>query len=321
MNLPRSRSSLVVANNALPIIPMSAQRYAIGIDIGGTRIKFGRFDVATGVMLEKFTEATMDGEFLRGEPAWKQTIRDCIISMMVKHGKPIAIGIAAPGLAAKDNSCIACMSGRLEGLAGLNWSQWLNYPTAVINDAHAALLGEVWQGAATNRQDVVMLTLGTGVGGGILLNGKLHQGAIGRAGHLGHLTVDADGPRTIVGMPGGLDVIMGNATIAERSNGRFTSTAALTAAVQAGDEIALQIWDRSIHQLACGIGSLIHVIDPEVVLIGGGIAEVGSLLFDRLEHALAQVEWRPLGTAVPILPAQLGEWAGTYGAAHFAIQC
>ena len=262
---------------------------------------------------------TQDGQRVDGQPAWAVAIRDFVREEERQRGGAQAVGIAAPGLAAMDNRSVAKMPGRLAGLEGLDWTDWLGRPARVLNDAHAALLGECWCGAARGLQQVVLLTLGTGVGGAILIDGKLLQGHCGRAGHLGHLTVNADGPATIAGMPGGLDVIIGNATVEERSGGRFTSTAELAAAVSTGDALASDVWQRSLYLLACGIASLINVLDPEAVIIGGGIAEVGEMLFEPLAQHLAQVEWRPHQKATPILPAQLGEWAGTYGAAKFAL--
>ena len=294
--------------------------YAIGVDIGGTRIKCGRFDPATGRMQAQEMHPTQDGELIAGQPAWAIRIREFIQSTESTHGQAAAVGIAAPGLSSKDNKMITFMPGRLAGLEGLNWSTIIDRPVTVLNDAHAALLGETWRGAAAGMQDVVMLTLGTGVGGAILSGGNLLQGSMGRAGHLGHLTVNADGPRTIAGMPGGLDWAIGNATVAERSGGRFTDTAALAEAVKAGDGQAMEVWDRSVYLLACGIGSLINVLDPAMILLGGGIAELGELLFKPLQRHLDEVEWRPGGISVPIRQAQLGEWAGAYGAAKFALQ-
>ena len=293
--------------------------YVIGVDIGGTRLKFGLIDANDGSHLHQHTMPTRDGERAGADPAWAVAIREYVAEVEKARGPARAVGIAAPGLAAADNRSIVKMPGRLQGLEGLDWTQWLSRPASVLNDAHAALLGECWCGAARGLRHVVLLTLGTGVGGAILIDGKLLQGHIGRAGHLGHLTVDADGPPTIAGMPGGLDYIIGNATVAARSENRFTSTAELTDAVHAGDTFATAVWQRSVYQLACGVGSLLNVLDPEAVVIGGGIAEVGDLLFLPLRQHLDKIEWRPLEMATPVLPALLGDWAGTFVAAKFAL--
>jgi glucokinase len=188
----------------------------------------------------------------------------------------------------------------------------------VLNDAHAALLGEVWQGAAKGYRNVILLTLGTGVGGAVLVEGRLFKGHIGRAGHLGHVSVNADGLPDIVNTPGSLEQMIGNYNLAERSQGRFTSTRKLVEAHLAGDAEATSIWLRSIRYLAAALASFINSFDPEIVIIGGGIAQAGSALFDPLGRELDRFEWRPMGHHVPVIAAALGEKAGAIGAAYHA---
>jgi glucokinase len=117
----------------------------------------------------------------------------------------------------------------------------------VLNDGHAALLGEAWLGSARGFQNVILLTLGTGVGGAAILDGKLLRGQIGRAGHLGHICLDPDGPRDVCGTPGSLEVAIGNCTIGERSRGRFQTTHELVAAYRDGDLEAAGIWLESVR--------------------------------------------------------------------------
>jgi glucokinase len=112
--------------------------------------------------------------------------------------------------------------------------------------------------------------------------------------------------------------MIGECTVRERTGGRYASTAALVAAHLAGDADATKIWRRSIYALACAVASAINVIDPEIVVIGGGIANAGDALFHPLTAELDRVEWRPAGHRVPIVPAALGEWAGALGAARNA---
>ena len=189
----------------------------------------------------------------------------------------------------------------------------------VLNDAHAALLGEAWKGAAVGYQHVALLTLGTGVGGGILCEGRLLKGHLGRAGHLGHISLNPDGPPDTVGTPGSLEQMIGNSTLAARSKGRFTSTEELVDAHLAGDAEASDIWLRSVFNLAAGLTSLVNVLDPEVIILGGGIALAGAALFEPLARYMEVMEWRPLGQRVRIIPAALGELAGTLGIAHYAM--
>ena len=285
---------------------------AAGIDLGGTQIKGVMVD-ESGAVLRRELRPTKDHGALR----WADTVR----TLADEFGSELALGIAAPGLAASDGRSIASMPGRLQGLAGLDWTDFLQRASAVpvLNDAHASLLGEAWIGAARRCRNVIMLTLGTGVGGAILVNGELLRGHVGRAGHLGHVCLDIDGSPSITGMPGALECFIGNYNIRERTGGDFISTHELIAALRSGDAQAEAHWDRSMRALSCALASFINILDPELIVIGGGIASAGELLFKPLETIMAAVEWRPTGQAVPIVPAQLGEWAGAIGAARQAM--
>lgn len=291
----------------------------IGIDIGGTQIKAAAFS-AEGALLHQRTAPTEDAPG-HSPPRFASHARALVQELETAVGERVErIGISAPGLAAKDARSIAYMPGRMHGLEGFDWSAWLGRSVPVLNDAHAALLGEAWQGAARGMQDVVMLTLGTGVGGAILADGKLLRGHIGRAGHLGHVCLDPLGAPTITGMPGGLEDWIGNHNIAARSEGRFATTHELVAAYEDGDAFAAKVWAKSVRALGCAIASLVNIVDPEAVVIGGGIARAGNSLFVPLQSVLDEVEWRPAGAKVRLLPATLGEWAGAYGAAFAALR-
>jgi glucokinase len=202
----------------------------------------------------------------------------------------------------------------------LVWSDYLGttHPVPVLNDAQAALLGEVWLGAARGLDNVILLTLGTGVGGAAMVDGHLLRGHIGRAGHLGHICLDLDGAKDITNLPGSLEDLIGNWTVQQRSRGRFATTHELVAAYKSGDAFATKVWLRSIRALGCAIGSFVNVLDPEAVVIGGGIARSGRSLLGPLQRVLDEVEWRPGGARVKLLTAKLGEFAGAYGAARNA---
>jgi len=124
----------------------------------------------------------------------------------------------------------------------------------------------------------------------------------------------------ITRMPGSLEMAIGNCSIGERSSGRFQTTHDLVKAHLAGDAGATGIWLKSVHRLACAIGSFINILDPEAVIIGGGIARSGKALFDPLERLVDEIEWQPGGHRARILPAQLGEMAGAFGAAFNALE-
>jgi glucokinase len=234
---------------------------------------------------------------------------------------PSWIGVAAPGLAARDQRSIRHMPGRLAGLEGANWRKVLNvrHPVPVLNDAHAALLGEVWRGAARGKENVVLLTLGTGVGGAAMVDGRLLRGHLGRAGHLGHISLDPAGTPDIVRTPGSLEEAIGECSLHTRTRGRFASTEDLVAASCRNQPRALALWLKSVQALAAGMVSLINVLDPEVIVIGGGISKAGPSLFKPLNQFLGRFEWRPGGARVRVVPARLSDRAGAFGAAWNAI--
>jgi glucokinase len=290
--------------------------YAIGIDIGGTQVK-AVCVTQQGHVIEQAQLDTGDTD-----NAWQQATKLWLNQCRNKHGAPSSIGVSCPGIARPDGSGISWMIGRMQTVVDFNFQQHFQYenPIPVLNDAMAALVGEVWQGAAMGLRDVIMLTLGTGVGGAIWSNGRLLKGNTGRAGHLGHITVDANGSPDICNTPGSIEQAIGNYALCDRTNGRYSSTKALVEAVHAGDENACNLWHASIKQLAAALASMINVLDPQRIILGGGMIQAGQTLFKPLSQAMDQVEWRPTGQSVPIVPATMGTWAGALGAAYNGMQ-
>ncbi|MCB1094739.1 MAG: ROK family protein [Verrucomicrobiae bacterium] len=300
---------------------MSEANTVLGIDMGGTGIKSASLRFPDGQCLHQKIAPTRDGETVDGVPAFVAEISQLIAWHEAELGHPLRyIGLSAPGLANRTGDAIAFMPGRLHGLEGLVWRDALqrSFPVPVINDGHAALLGEIWLGAANGLDDVVMYTLGTGVGGAIVCDGKLLRGRFGRAGHLGHSTVNFEGTPDICGTPGSIEDAIGEATVRSRSNGLFPSTKALVEAYAEGNPIATDLWLTSLRALAASIVSIINAVDPEAVVIGGGITSAGSHLFDPLNALIDKREWRPADARTRICKATLGTWAGAYGAAYGA---
>ncbi|MEP6594366.1 MAG: ROK family protein [Ginsengibacter sp.] len=288
---------------------------AIGIDLGGTRIKAVVID-AEGNVLHELYQPTHDGD----DRVWKNAVILTVTELQNKvKDKPSVIGVSAPGLPNETNSAIAFMPGRLQGLENFGWSNLLQINTWVLNDAVAALMAEVKLGAAQNKKNVVMLTLGTGVGGAIFIDGKPYQGNFQKAGHIGHITLNSDGNPDVTGMPGSLEDAIGNCTIQKRSLGKFHDTHELLGAYRKGDHFARWVWLTSVRNLAIGIGSVTNVLSPELIIIGGGITEAGNDLFEPLESFLSTCEWRAGNNKTVILKAQFGDMAGAIGAACFAL--
>ena len=289
-----------------------ADGYAVGVDIGVTNVKAVCATPGGGVVRRASIETAAMS------PDWPERVRG-----LVRQLEPaVAVGVAAPGIAGPDGRSIWWMQGRLGEVQGLDWSTFLGRGSAVpvINAAQAALLGEVWQGAAKGAANAILLTLGTGVGGAAMVDGRLLKGHLGRAGHLGHISLDVGGELDIANTPGSLEGAIGNCTVGARTGGRFTSTHDLIAAAGAGDAEARMHWLASVRALAAGVASLVNVLDPEVVIIGGGVARAGPALFEPLAEYLDRVEWRPHGRRVRVAAATLGEHAGALGAAWHALR-
>ena len=287
----------------------------IGIDLGGTRIKGVVID-AVGNVLHQIYTPTNDGE---GE-AWKEAIAKTVHELRQKiPGEKIAVGISAPGLPNKENTTIAFMPGRLDGLENFVWSNYLKCSAYVLNDGVAALVAEAKTGAAKNSTNAIMITLGTGVGGALLINKQPYQGSFNKAGHIGHMVIDSNGDADVTNMPGSLEECIGNCTVEKRSKGKFTSTHELLDAYRDDDEFAKNIWLSSIKKLAIGLASASNLISPDTIVVGGGIAEANDDLFIPLNKWFDEFEWQPGGIRPQIVKAVHGDLAGAIGAACFAM--
>ena len=289
--------------------------YTIGIDLGGTRIK-GILINKKGEILEQSYQPTNDK--LGG---WKEAVKRTVEDLKSKSPQPIAgVGMSVPGLPNEDNSAIAYYPDRLQGLENFEWATYLGEEAYVLNDAHAAVVAELGFGAAKDKKNVVLLTLGTGVGGGIVLNGKLYQGLHQKAGHIGHMTVDAaDFSRSILGMPGSIEEAIGNYSVEKRTLGKFKSTYDLIQAYKAGDTWATFQWLTSVQKLAVVLASLTNLFSPDMIILGGGIAEANEDLFDPLSTFMELYEFKGSGSGTPVVKAHHGDMAGAMGAACFVM--
>lgn len=289
--------------------------HAIGIDLGCTHIK-AILVKADGTILKEIRQDTDE----QNDAHWKESVKQIIVQLKKETSHINAIGLSAPGLANATNTCIEFMPGRLPGLENFNWSDFTGARIYVLNDAHAALMAEAQFGAAKNKKYAFMLTLGTGVGGGILIDGKLYQGVGQMAGHLGHTTVDAmDNKKDVTNMPGSLEDAIGNLSIETRTNGKFKTTWELVQAYQNGDAFATEVWLTSVRKLAAAIASFINILSPEVVIIGGGISKAEETLMKPLHQFVNEFEWQPGSKKTEIQLAHFSDLAGALGAAGFAL--
>ena len=290
--------------------------HAIGIDLGCTNIKGVLID-RDGTILKESKADTQEHD----DKHWKKAVADMIAEFEKGSGGNVeAIGLSAPGLADPENKCISFMPGRMPGLENFDWTNLIKRKVFVLNDAHAAIMAEATFGAAKGLKHAALLSLGTGVGGAILINGQLYQGVFQMAGHIGHSTVDADTlSQDVTNMPGSIENAIGNLTLPERSYGRYTTTEDLVRDFRKGDHIATWIWLTSVRKLAVTIASINNILSPEAIILSGGIIQANDALLGPLRDFLSLYEWRPGGKQTPVKLALFSDRAGAIGAAGFAL--
>ena len=291
---------------------MLRESEVVGIDLGGTAIKLGRFG-RDGTCLQSLTVATP-------QPATP----DAVLAVMVEAinqlvtAHTLAIGVGTPGPADAAGR-IARVAINLEGWRDIPLADWLEaktgLPTVLANDANCAGLGEAWLGAGRRFRHFILLTLGTGVGGAVIIDGELFTGREGTAGELGLITLNPDGPECNSGNRGSLEQYTSVPAIRRRTG---LEPAQLGALAKAGDQDALTFWQSYGKDLGAGLASLIYILTPEAIAIGGGVSASAEFFFDSMQ---AEIERRVLPssrTDLQLLPAELGNRAGMVGAAKLA---
>lgn len=308
----------------------------LGFDIGGTTIKAGLLDDA-GRIVRRESVATPStlAEF--------QNAASRIIASLT-GGEPLeGAGFGCPGIVRPQDTVVECLPGRMDYLEGARLADLVapflapGARVAADNDARAALAGELGFGAARGKRDALMLTLGSGVGGAIVSGGQLLRGHAGVAGHIGHLTADPNGPWCLCGNRGCLETFFSARAIEVEAVAAIqrgcdsllrtryagapltVTTAAVFACAAEGDAVARSIVERALGYLSGVIAGLLHVLDSEVVILGGQIAQAGPALFDPIRADVGRRTRRLLKRAVPIVAAQVGEHAGIIGAGALAM--
>ena len=290
-------------------------KLAIGIDVGGTNIK-GILLNEQGEILKQHYAPTND------EPGskWREIILEMVSFLKTGLSEPVAvIGLSCPGFADETNKCIAHLPNRLAGVENFIWEDYFGTTTFVINDAHAALIAEAKFGTLKGFKNAVLLTLGTGVGGAILINGELYQGLSQMAGHFGHTSINSyDDETSILGIPGSLEYAIGNYSIERRSRGLYKSTYELLNAYKENNSFATWLWLDSVRKLGLTIASLANSLSPEIIVLAGGITKAGDALFKPLHDFIDIYEFRPKGKLTIIKEATFSDLSGAVGAAAFA---
>lgn len=319
----------------MPVSHPEANGLVLGLDIGGTQIKGACVD-ESGTILQGRRIST---------PASLNEFRQVLCGLVRELIPPPvtiqAVGIGCKGIINPQTTRVDVLPGSLHYLEGQVLSEMiapaLPAETAIAadNDARVALAGEIAWGAAQNRRDALMLTLGTGVGGGILADGRILRGATGAAGHIGHLTIDPDGPLCICGNRGCLETLFSARTIESEAfaaihrgvdsrlagcGPQAPSCAEVFDLARQGDAVASDIVRNATRALGAAIAGLAHVFDPELVILGGQISEAGDALLDPLRQEIA---WRTRGLLrreIPIVRSKLVDPSGVIGAAALALE-
>ena len=306
---------------------------AIGLDLGGTKCLGVCLD-DDGAIVDEHRLPTPEG---KGEEAILEVLAAVAEELLSRSpSDPRGVGIGVPGLV--DGRGVLRFAPNLPGVVELDvrgaLTDRLGLPVVVENDASCAAWGERGRGAGRGLDHMVMVTLGTGIGGGLVLDGRLYRGANGFAGEIGHMIIDRHGPRCPCGQRGcwerfasgsGLGRLAREAALAGRA-ARVIALAGgdaedvrgehVTTAAMEGDEGALAVMDEFAWYVALGLANLANAFDPQAFVVGGGLVEAGDVLLDPVRRSFASlVEAADHRPPVEILPAALGEHAGAIGAA------
>ncbi len=317
----------------------TAGRFIIGIDLGGTNIVAGAMsaDGATQYAMHSIpTRADLGGDSVveRMVLLAERVIAETMAATGATRDAFLGVGIGSPG-----------PLDRAQGLViftpNLGWTNFplrdkvadgVKLPATLDNDANCATLGEWWIGAAMGARHVVGLTIGTGIGGGIILNGRLYHGASDAAGELGHTTIDANGRRCGCGNYGCLEAYASGPAIAQRAREALAggeqsimpslvdgdlsqlTAARVYAAAHRGDELAGHVVRDTAKFLGIGVANFLNIFNPEVVVIAGGVTQAGDALFEPLRAEVRRRAFAPAVAACRIVPGALDGNAGVVGA-------
>lgn len=300
-----------------------SQRFVFAIDLGGTHLRVALVD-DTGKILQHLKQETPKDESPDG-------ILDALVSAKRQwdcDNQPVvAASIMVPGAVDCDKAVVV-QAPNLPSLINFELKaeleKRLGWPVFLENDANAAAVGEMWLGAARGCHDVVSVTLGTGVGGGVILNGRLWRGSHGSAGEIGHTTVDPfSGLKCKCGNTGCLELFASATAIVRmaRELGMTAPTAEeVYEAGRNGDEEALSVFKRFGMYLGIGLANLINFIDPQVIVITGGAVNGWDLFADEMYRQVGERAFRATAQQVKIARSECGDNAGLLGAAKIALQ-
>ncbi|WP_309096815.1 ROK family protein [Streptomyces sp.] len=294
------------------------------LDIGGTKIAGALVDGQGRILAraQRPTPAREDGDTVMR--AVEQVLGELGASPLWQRATAVGIGSAGPvDASAGTVSPVNVPGWRDYPLVARVRAATGDLPVELIGDGVAITAAEHWQGAARGHDNALCMVVSTGVGGGLVLGGRLHPGPTGNAGHIGHISVDLDGDLCPCGSHGCVERLASGPNIARRAldNGwrpgpdGDTSAAAVAAAARSGDPVAVASFERAAQALAAGIAATATLVEIDIVVIGGGVGKAGDILFTPLREALRTYATLSFVQHLTVAPAQMGTDAGLVGAA------
>jgi len=298
------------------------------LDIGGTKIAGALVDGHGRILVraQRATPAREDGDTVMG--AVDDVIGELALSPLWSRAGAVGIGSAGPVDASEGTVSPVNVPGwRGYPLVERVRTATAGLPVELIGDGVAITAAEHWQGAARGHDNALCMVVSTGVGGGLVLGGKLHPGPTGNAGHIGHISVDLDGDSCPCGSRGCVERIASGPNIARRALERGwqpgpdgdTSAEAVAAAARSGDPVAVASFERAAQALAAGIAATATLVEIDIVVIGGGVGKAGDVLFTPLRKSLSDYATLSFVQRLTVTPAQMGTDAGLVGAAAAAL--
>ena len=307
-------------------------KYAIGIDLGGSHITAALVDQNGHIKARKKVSFDKAPNGKQGLRLIKQSVSH--LSSSISHLSLSGLGLACPGGVDAERGIVLADSPNLIGWKGTKVKQELEkalkIPVFIDNDANLAAWGEKCWGAGKGARNLICLTLGTGVGGGIIIDNKIYRGSHFYAAEIGHLLIDPSGPICGCGQPGHLEALVSAPAIVQSYNAamlkcynvktlKHSNAKTIFDAARKGDKTALAVVNQTAQYLGLACASLINIFDPDMVVIGGGVAQAGEILFKPLRQIVKQSIMKHPYRKPLIVPAKLGEDAGLLGAAALVL--
>ena len=289
----------------------------LGLDLGGTNIKVAVIE-KSGDSWKVIKEEDVPTEADKGPAHVVSRLAEIAANKQKEFSNLSGVGVAVPGLFNADGTIelFPNLPGAWRGFQALEpIRKATNLPTAIINDARSFTLGEAIMGAALGKRTVACFVMGTGVGGGVVIDGKIHLGASGAAGEIAHQIIKFDGPMCGCGAQGCAEPLTNSAAIAKLA-GTKTAEEAYKNAV-AGDEKALAAFKEVAYWIAITLTNIMVVLAPDTIVIGGGVAQSGDILLKEIRTAMHERAHLYPASDINIVPATLGFYAGSIGAALY----